>query len=232
MNSIACLKHGNKYSAEYVNVLYNMVSRYLTVEHEFVCFTEDSKGINPEIRIEPLPKMPVQGWWYKPMFFNPELGIKGTIVFLDLDIIIFRNIDWLFTYKPTEFCIIRDFNRRNSPNLIKMNSSIFRIETGQHRHVYDNFINDPVRNSRKFHGDQDWIFAQTKNNKYQFWPDSYIQSYKWEMRKGAKVVVTNSRRNFEEIGEPAVLPDTSIAVFHGEPNPHTCADAWCIQHWR
>ena len=30
------------------------------------------------------------------------------------------------------------------------------------------------------HGDQDWIFAHIKND-FKFWPDEWIQSYKWEM---------------------------------------------------
>ena len=70
-NYVVCLKYGDKYSAEYVNRLYNMVKRNLTITYEFVCFTENSKGIDPHIRIEPLPGLPVTGWWFKPMFFKP-----------------------------------------------------------------------------------------------------------------------------------------------------------------
>ena len=48
---VCCLKYGTKYSADYVNKLFNMVSRNLTVEHQFVCFTEDATGIDERIRI-------------------------------------------------------------------------------------------------------------------------------------------------------------------------------------
>jgi len=76
---VVCLKYGTKYSADYVNKLYNMVKRNLTLDHEFVCYTEDATGIDLGIRIEPIPLMPgVTGWWYKPMFFNPNIGLKGT----------------------------------------------------------------------------------------------------------------------------------------------------------
>ena len=111
MNYVVCLKYGTKYSAEYVNKLYNGVKRNLTIPFEFVCYTEDARGIDNGIRIEPIPLVPgVEGWWYKPMFFNPKLGLDGTILFFDLDVVVFRNIDNFFTYNPNQFCIIRDFN--------------------------------------------------------------------------------------------------------------------------
>ena len=127
---VICLKYGDKYDAEYVNKLHSMVSRHLTLDHEFVCFTEHPKGINPDIKIMPLDvHHDIKGWWYKPLFFNPLLGIEGTLLFLDLDLIIFRNIDYLFTHKPGQFLIIRDFNRRMIKNYQKFNSSVFRLET-------------------------------------------------------------------------------------------------------
>ena len=105
MNYVVCLKYGNKYSAEYVNKLYNSVKRNLTVPFEFVCITEDSKGINPNIVIKDLPiTSGITGWWYKPFIFDPNINLEGTILFLDLDMIIFRNIDCLFTFKPKRFC--------------------------------------------------------------------------------------------------------------------------------
>lgn len=231
MNYVVCLKYGNKYSSEYVNKLHSMVSRNLTIPHEFVCFTEDKTGINPGIRIEPLKvRSDIQGWWYKPMFFDKDLPLKGSILFFDLDVIIFDNIDKLFQYCPGKFSIIRDFTRSQIKDWKKMNSSVFRLETGQHSHVYENFIKDPKTISRKFHGDQDWIFDQVTKN-YALWPDEWIQSYKWEMRKRAPTHRINGVRNFLKSGEPEILPQTCVAVFHGEPNPHNCVDEWCKKNW-
>lgn len=53
-NFIICLKHGNKYGPEYVNTLESMVRRNCTMSFEFVCFTDDPKGINSTVRIMPL----------------------------------------------------------------------------------------------------------------------------------------------------------------------------------
>lgn len=231
-NYVLCLKHGNKYSAEYVNVLKKMTQRNLTVAHEFVCFTEDPKGIDPDIRILPLPAVALKGWWYKTMLFNPHLPIQGTMLFIDLDVIIFKNIDRLFTHKPGEFCVCRDFNRCFQPNWQKMNSSVVRWVTGQHPQIYNNFIKDPHTISKRFHGDQDWLFDQVKKH-YQFWPDEWIQSYKWEMRGNPKLVRQKTGfKNFTAPGEPKIKSDTAVAVFHGDPNPKECVDPWCQTHWK
>jgi hypothetical protein len=210
-----------------------MVRNNLTLDYEFVCYTENTKGIDPGIRVEPLPKLTVEGWWFKPMFFNPLLGLPGTVLFLDLDVVIFRNIDMLFNYKPGEFLIIRDFNRHIFKEYKKFNSSVFRLTTGHHSHVYENFVKDPRSICKRFKGDQDWIYSQVTKD-FSFWPDEWIQSYKWECRKRAAIdkAKPKGERDFLKAGEPAMLDNTSIAVFHGEPNPHNCKDPWVINNWK
>lgn len=231
---IVCLKHGTKYPSEYVNVLYNMVKRNCSYEFEFVCFTEDERNINPEITIKPLPSLDrnVAGWWYKPMFFNPNLGLKGTILFFDLDVIVFKNIDKLFDYQPGKFCIIKDFNRSLRSNWEKFNSSVFRLQVGDQSQVYEQFLIDTYNHIRRFHGDQDWIYHVVKTN-FAYWPDEWIQSYKWEMRNRAKIIRDQKgKRNFAEPGKPNIKQETSVAVFHGEPNPKDCIDQWCKDNWK
>lgn len=230
---VVCLKYGNKYSSEYVNRLYQMVKRNLTLDYEFVCFTEDPKGIDNHITIRALPiQSGIQGWWYKPFFFNPNLGLDATTLFLDLDMIVFNNIDNLFTYKPGEFLIIRDFNRILVKNYQKFNSSVFRLEPAQHSQVYREFIKNPQQIMRRFPGDQDWIRHQVTDN-FSYWPDEWIQSYKWEMRgKPQMDRAQRGERDFLVTGDPTIKPTTSIAVFHGDPNPHNCKDRWCQENWR
>lgn len=227
---VICLKWGNKYSSEYVNRLYSMVKRNLTIDYEFVCFTENRAGIDPHIRTEPLPNLPVTGWWYKVWFLSNELPFKGTALFLDLDLIVFRNIDNLFTYKPEkDFCIIRDFNRQVRPQWDRMNSSVFRVNIGVYNTAYQSFKQTSQATVKRFQGDQDWMYKNVSN--HAFWPDEWIQSYKWEMRGRHELGVVNGRRNFKRAGTPTILDQTSIAVFHGEPNIPDCVDSWPLQHW-
>jgi hypothetical protein len=230
-NYVACLKWGDKYSPEYVNNLYNMVQRNLSLRHEFVCFTENSKGLNPDIKVHPLPNLRTTGWWYKPYFLSGKLPLKpGTLLFLDLDLIVFKNIDKLFKYEPGKFCIIRDFNRKFRPSWNRMNSSVFRVDIGTYNHVWQEFKDNHSLHQRSNHGDQDFLFKQI--NDHVFWPDEWIQSYKWEMRGRNELQYMNRRRDFKSPKDPTVLEDTSIAVFHGQPDIHDTIDTWPRLHWR
>jgi len=230
-NYIVTLKVGNKYSSSYVNRLYEQCMKHLTIPVEFACLTEDPSGLDKNIKVIPLELNDnIEGWWYKPFVFDKNFPLKGTLLFMDLDMIVFNNIDKLFTYKPGKFCVIRDFTRHQIPSWKKFNSSIVRMQTGQKHHVYDNFIASPNTISRKYRGDQDWLFAQVTDD-FEFWPDEWIQSYKWEMRGNPKLVWKNDHKDFENTGDPQIKPQTSIAVFHGDPNPHCCLDPWVRKFW-
>ena len=233
-NYIVCLKHGTKYSSEYVNILYNMTKRHTTIPYEFVCFTDDTRDINPDIRTIPLKPIGVYGWWYKVIFFDKNFPLDGNILYFDLDVVINSNIDRLFLNQPDKFNIIRDFNRSLRNDWSRMNSSVFRLKTGSLSYVYDNFFKNHAMEMRRHHGDQDWIFAQVGKNKndWCFWPDEWIQSYKWEMRDRNDLDRINGIRNFKNQKEPKVLPKTCVAVFHGEPHPHQCDDKWVKENWK
>ena len=232
-NYVVCLKHGTKYSAKYVNVLYNMCKRHLTIPFEFVCFTENPLDINPNITIHPLPKIDnAHGWWYKPYFFSKDLPFKGTILYMDLDVVIFDNIDKMFTYHNNKFCIIRDFNRSIRKDWRKMNSSIFKFTTPHMHYLYDTYAKNPKYFINRLHGDQDFIFENTKPDDFIWWPDEWIQSYKWEMRDRRELIRVDGKRNFNQNKEPIIKPQTAIAVFHGEPHPHEVTDKWVVDNWQ
>ena len=231
-NYVVCLKHGKKYGPEYVNTLARMVKRNLTIPYTFVCFTEDTTGIDKSIVTYPLPALSeAHGWWYKPMFFNKDLPVKGNILYMDLDVVVFRNINKLFTFNPEKFCIIRDFNRSLRSDWKKMNSSVFRYQTGTMHYLYDEFARHPKHYIHRMHGDQDYIHDQTKRDDFVWWPDEWIQSYKWEMRDRRDLIRIDGKRNFKEDKPPIIKDQTAIAVFHGEPHPHDCNDSWVTKNW-
>ena len=45
-NLIFCMKWGTLYGPEYVNTLYSMVKRNLTLDFRMVCFTDDDFFVN------------------------------------------------------------------------------------------------------------------------------------------------------------------------------------------
>ena len=210
MNYVVCLKYGDKYPASYVNKLYNMVERNLTIDFEFICITEDTSLLNPSITVldleidHSIPK----GWWYKINLFDPDFPIKGTILFIDLDVVICGDLNRFFELNKSEFVISRNYHKGHP---CKINSSCFRMETGTYSNVYEDYQKNKTAILKKFAGDQDWIFQVIKD--YKVWPREWIKSYKWEM--------TNENND-----------DTSIAVFHGNPNPHEINSNWINENWR
>jgi len=88
-----------------------MVKRHTTVSYQFHCLTDDPAGLDSDINVIKLPNDPwIKSWWSKLFMFAPEMPLQGTILYFDLDVVIFDNIDALFT-NPGKFNIIRDFNR-------------------------------------------------------------------------------------------------------------------------
>lgn len=231
---VLCLKHGTKYSADYVNKLYNMIRRHCTVDIEFVCLTDNSTDINPDIKILRLPKN-LSGWWCKPYMFSSDLPLKGTILYMDLDVVIAENIDKLFTYEVDNWCVIRDFTRKMRPTWPKYNSSVIRFKTGQLSYLWNDFKKSQNVIQRKFHGDQDWLYEVTHtDNPAKTFPDTWIQSWKWEIRrsKDLQYGMPRGRRKLRTVEHVKPPKDCCICVFHGDPNPDNCDDPWVVENWK
>lgn len=56
MLTICPWKWGSKFTATHVNVLRQAFARHLALPHEFVCVTDDARGLDPSIRVVPLPE--------------------------------------------------------------------------------------------------------------------------------------------------------------------------------
>ena len=221
--NVVCVKHGTKYSPDYVNKLRAMVKRNLTLPHRFICFTEDSTGLDPDIEVLPLPNEKIDGWWFKLFLFqNPLYDLTGKTLYLDLDVVIVDNIDCFLTYSDN-FCIIQDWNSRPERNRMFYNSSIFSFEIGKYPHVWNNFITEAEKHMKETRGgDQIWITNQIP--KATIWPSNWCLSYKKDCQNG--------------------LPENSkIIIFHGRPNPHEAHEwqqikkrryptEWIGKYWR
>jgi hypothetical protein len=220
--NVVCLKWGSKYGAEYVNRLHRMVSRRLGKPFRFHCLTEDGRGLDPEIVVLPLASTDgMSGWWYKLALFKQDFfGLRGQLLYLDLDVVITGSIDFLAD-APGDFLIIRNWSRQRM-----WNSSIMRFEIGAYAHIWERFAADAEGIMASYNGDQEWIFAcepEAGN-----WPAEKILSYKKSLDSQAWPLL--KKLGGERLGLKAPahldtpLPEqAAIIVFHGKPDPEDVA---------
>ena len=230
---VLCLKHGTKYSADYVNTLYSMVKRHCTLDFEMVCLTDDRRGVDSNITILPLPKE-LSGWWCKPYMFSKDLPLNGKVLYMDLDVVISDNINKLFEFTDG-WATIRDFTRKMRPTWKKYNSSVVMFNAGSLDAFWLDFCSNQQLHQRKFHGDQDWLYdaAERLNMPAKLYPDNWILSWKWEIRQSKDLNYKEPRgkrtlRTVENVRPPK---ECAICVFHGDPNPAFCKDPWVIDNW-
>jgi hypothetical protein len=241
---VLCMKWGSKYGPEYVNRLYAMVRRRLTGDFNFVCLTDDGKGIRPEVQCLPIPPLALElapgqrdGAWKKLTTFTADLhGLQGTALFLDLDVVVVGPLDDFFT-QPGDFLIIRDYSRPWRSERITGNSSVYRFELGAHADVLEHFRNQMDAVQGQFRNEQvylsDFLHRQGKLG---YWPQAWCPSFKYHG-------IPRWPCNYWQ--EPAVPSDARVMVFHGECNPPDALAGrrnrrfryirparWVADHWK
>jgi hypothetical protein len=215
---ILCMKWGTKYGPEYVNRLYAMARRNLSGDFNFVCLTDDAKGIRSEVACLPIPPLNLQlapgqrdGAWKKLTTFEQDPhGLHGTALFLDLDVVVVGGLD-VFFEQPGEFLIIHDYARPWRRERITGNSSVYRFELGAHADVLAYFRAHMDEVQAKYRNEQaylsDVLHAQ---GKLAYWPVAWCPSFKYQ---GIPAWPSNYWK------EPFVPEGARIMVFHGECNP-------------
>ncbi|HEY0201038.1 MAG TPA: glycosyltransferase [Burkholderiaceae bacterium] len=238
------MKWGTKYGPEYVNRLYGMVRRHLQGDFGFVCLTDDDAGIRPEVQCLPIPPLGLNlapgerdGAWKKLTTFEADLhGLRGTALFLDLDVVIVGSLDAFFE-QPGAFLIIRDYQRPWQVGRITGNSSVYRFELGAHADVLAYFRNHMDEVRAGFRNEQAYLSDMLhRQGKLAYWPASWCPSFKYS---GIPPWPTNYWK------EPFVPEGARIVVFHGECNPpdalagqrnkrfrHIEPARWIARYWK
>ena len=225
MYNFACVCYCDKYPVEYVQKLYNMVTRNTNLHINFFVFTAHvkmEKMIDGNINVSQFPEHDLEGWWNKLQLFHPKVSLPGDTLYMDLDVVITDNIDCFFTCKPeADFVGMNDFN----PSTAQWNSSIMKFKNDKlDDKIWRKFIVNRPDFLRRFAGDQnlisDFIKETPGGDSY---PDSWTQSYKWYDRKGNRYA--KSDMTYEHDGE------SLVTVFHGQPNPHESDQEWVKKAW-
>ena len=228
MLNFACVYYGDKYTFPYVRNLHSMVERNLTIPHRFICFTDNTvihrrkEFKNTNIEFKPFKRHDFNGWFNKLQLFSPHSQLEGDTLYMDLDIVIMKNIDCFATIGESKnFVGMNDFN----PTTGLFNSSIMRFNNQYHgKLIWEEYMK---RRSEfnSMHGDQEIISSLIKKHEDTIsFPNEWTQSYKWFDRQGKRYHV--EKMTYEQD------PNAKVCVFHGNPNPAESTQEWVKELWK
>ena len=227
MLNFACVYYGDKYTFSYVKNLYNMVKRNFTIPHRFICFTDNTvihkqrDFKDKDIEFRQFKRHDFNGWFNKLQLFSPDSNLEGNTLYMDLDVVIMKNIDDMATIGESKnFVGMNDFN----PTSGLFNSSIMRFNNKYHSVIWEQYLKRKTEFNSS-HGDQEIITALIKKHEDTIsFPDEWTQSYKWLNRNGDRYHI--SKQTYEQD------PSAKVCVFHGSPNPHDSAQEWVQKLWK
>ena len=214
MLTVACQLWGDwgkPYQAEYVLNLKAGVEKHLTLPHKFVCMT----NISLPASIETVPvNIPAWRWNLRKMaLYQPDNGLEGRVLALDLDLAITGSLDDIASYDG-RFGVMEDFYEPG-----KAGGCITAFEAGTlEEELYWPVWVNHWKVSRLTHGsERKWYrVAMPDADLLQTMYPGQIVTYK---------PTPNTRLE-------AVPEDARIVCFHGQPRPHDVEVEWLKQYWR
>ena len=229
----ACVIHGNGYDWRYVDNLYSMLSRNLTRPVRLHVYTEAGRPVpQPYIKHELIDwaiSGPKKSWWYKIQLFNSE-HFQGPLLYFDLDVVVTKNIDWVWQSKLRHFWAVKDFKHLWRPMYQSINSSIMWWDTTQFDWVWHNFLDLRLEQTlKRFRGDQDYISSVITEQQRRYFNTDWVKSWRWQCLDGG---YDFKRRTWISPGSGTTVDNTTIMVFHGNPKPHETQDPVIKQHWQ
>jgi hypothetical protein len=230
----ACVIHGTGYEWEYVEKLYNMLTRMIPAGIRFHVYTEHDRSVPPHMIKHVLDDWGVSGpkksWWYKMQLFNPE-HFSGNMLYLDLDVVIIRELTWMTMLSTDYFWTIKDFRYLQTTRSSTINSSAMWFNVEKFSWVWNEFQKSNIlENIKRFPGDQDFLNHVLDVNQRRFFEDRYFESYRWQCQDGGYDFQRRVHRR-PGIGI-RVGADTSVIVFHGKPKPHQVSDVVINDYWK
>ncbi len=215
-----CLKIGDKYSAEYVNKLQDMVRQQS--DAPFLCFTDDPTDVDmPCVSMDVSEYKDWDNWWpawCKILMFNaPQIEGFDRKIFFDLDTIIHGDITPLLLHDynspRNNFSLVRSYWRGSTYQLANPNKSMFNSSCmiwRDNTHIYKKWMEDPIGYVAKYAGTDD------------FYHNEKI------VRRALPPVFYSYREGYLDQGrkwnEPIFMqksPAHAVALLHQDPKPHT-----------
>lgn len=218
MVNILCVKWGDKYSAQYVNNLHEMVKRYYPAPFRFVCYTDDPTDLDCEtVNIE----SDLESWWLKLELLN--LFNEGTNIVFDLDIAILNKLERLHAIKTRTLSILPSSwkegflkPRKREQFATLYNSSVMKWEGNQGSEVYEYFQKHKDMILFKYQGIDRFLFNEPVD--VDVLPTGIAYSY-W---KGV--------RYKKDTKAEVLRDDYEICIVNHNPKPHEI-EGWIQDYW-
>jgi glycosyltransferase involved in cell wall biosynthesis/uncharacterized Rossmann fold enzyme len=212
--TFVCLKAGDAYGSEYVNILRDMIQRNMPAGtfFRFVCITDDIQGLADGTEVIPLPD-DLETWWGKLYMFKRGLFRDGErLIFMDLDTVIIGGLHEIVSYKG-QFATLRDFYhpQRLGPAIIAWEAGEFAAS------IWEEWV--AQGKPRNPMGDLWWLnnleqgrFPKKVDILQEQFPGKFV--------------------SFKAHCDPYPPTGASVVCFHGQPKPENCATEWVSSVWK
>ncbi len=249
--TVACIKWGTAFGPEYVNRLYSGVRRHLSMPVRFLCMTDNTRGLHPDVEHLPLPVEPFhdamqaalaiaqrKGAMRKVSLFRPGLipNLDGPVLGFDLDVVITGPLDDILNHAPGTVAMRADWveARRGRPT---GHGSVFRFDPALHPWLYETLAADPAGEVARARGSEQRYTSTRAQDRgaFAYLPPDQVVSFKHDC---LDLPPLNWLR-------PARLPPNArVVCFHGRPKMHEAvaghlgnllracrATPWLRDHW-
>jgi len=171
--NIVCVCVGTKYTKEHVNRLYKMVERNCTLPFSFYCISDVQQDVNTIFINKDLD---LETYWWKIELFN--LDFEDPTLYLDLDVVVQNNIDYLFDKVDSTLKVIKgsDIGEHypfdgTSDNIllippVSINTSMMLFRPFEHKILYHAFLLNIDYNMIHYYGLDRFICHNYENLSY------------------------------------------------------------------
>lgn len=208
--AVICVKVGEKYGPEYVNKLYNGVSRHFkATPFTFICLTDDPSGLLSSISIENIDSsLPL--WWSKVRLFERNRGQMS--IYLDLDIVITGDISPLASYTGS-FMLVGSEDISCEDCKDGYNSSIMIWRSEHYSRIYSDFI-----------GNQEKILELI--DRFDHWLQLILPKVDLIQEEFPGIC-----RDFNASCKLRLPEGCGVVIFPQSPKPLEYPADWVCQHW-
>ncbi len=220
VQTVLCLKWGDRYGPDYVNKLYSMVRRNTARPLRFVCITDDPTGLDKGVETREMPpfNLPeyLRGHPFRRMFIFDETlyDLEGDVLHFDVDLLVTGSVDDFFDFKPeSTFCVAENWTQIGQGI---GNMSIFRFRVGAHTNIWRMFSADPEAQVKTYRNSQTFVCRNI--SELHFWPSDWCLSFKHSL-------IPPWPLNF--VRAPALPASAHVVAFTGKPDP----DDALVGHW-